>query len=179
MKKYAILLIILAAIIGLAILCYIPSTSTNKFYLRSCQTGKLVGPLPLKHGYLLPQLDEKNYLVADPTNSELKVRGCLLQTILFKSKSEYFDCELAWVLRDINLMLKNRLGDKAPPVRIEFAEKSKMPLITMSMGGKPTYDVLCNIAAKAQLRIFVENGEIVLSSKKYKEIRRVGFSPPN
>jgi len=168
MKKYAILLIILAAIIGLAILCYIPSTSTNKFYLRSCQMGRLVGPLPLKHGYLLPQLDEKTYIVANPTESELEVRKRLLQTPLFKN--HYIDCELAWVLRDINLMLKKRLGDKAPPVRVEHMGKPKLPLITMTLPEEPAYDVLCDLAAKAQLRIFVENGEIVLSSKKYKEI---------
>ena len=168
MKKYAILLIILAAIIGLVILCYIPSTSTNKFYLRSCQTGKLVGPFSLKSGYLLPPLDEKNYIVAVPTKSELEVRRRLLQTPLFKN--HYIDCELAWVLRDINLMLKKRLGDKAPPVRVEHIDKSKVPLITMTLPEEPAYDVLCDLAAEAKLCIFVENGEIVLNSKKYKEI---------
>lgn len=170
MKKYAILLIILAAIIGLAILCYIPSTSTNKFYLRSSRTGKLVGPFPLKPGYLLPQLDEKTYIVADPTNSELKVRRCLLQTILFKS--EYFDCTLADIIGDVNLMLKWRLADKAPPIRVEYMEKSKLPLITITMRlpEEPAYDVLCDLAAKAKLRVFVEQDTVLLSSKKYKEI---------
>ena len=170
MKKHAILLIILVAIICLAILCYISSTSTNKFYLRSCQTGKLVGPFSLKSGYLLPQLDEKTYIVANPTESELEVRRRLLQIPLFTGPSHYIDNELTWVLRDINLMLKKRLGDKAPPVRVEHMGKPKLPLITMTLPEEPAYDVLCDLAAKAQLRIFVENGEIVLSSKKYKEI---------
>ena len=168
MKKHAILLIILVAIICLAILCYISSTSTNKFYLRSCQTGKLVGPFPLKSGYLLPPLAEENYIVAVPTKSELEVRKRLLQIPLIKN--HYIGCEFTWVLRDINLILKKRLGDKAPPVRVEHMGKPKLPLITMTLPEEPAYDVLCDLAAKAQLRIFVENGEIVLSSKKYKEI---------
>ena len=40
----------------------------------------------------------------------------------------------------------------------------------MTLPEEPAYDMLCHLAAKAQLRIFVENGEIILSSKKYKEI---------
>lgn len=144
------------------------STSFNKFYLRAYRTGRLIGPFPLKPGYLLPQLREKTYIIANPTESELQVRECLLQTSLFES--HYIDCELTWVCRDINLMLKERLGDKAPLVRVEDIDKTKVPLITITFPEEPAYGVLCDLAAKTQLRIFVERGAVVFSQKKYKEI---------
>jgi len=145
------------------------STSTNKFYLRACQTGRLIGPFPLKPGYLLPQLHEKTYIVANPTESELHVRECLLQTPLFESYYIMYDCTLPQIVGEINMILKKHLGDKAPPVKIEHMDM--VSLITTKLPPEePAYDVLCDLAAKAQLRIFVENGEIVLSSKKYKEI---------
>ena len=145
------------------------STSTNKFYLRACQTGRLIGPFPLKPGYLLPQLHEKTYIVANPTESELHVRECLLQTPLFESYYIMYDCTLPRIVGEINIILKKHLGDKAPPVKIEHMDM--VSLITTKLPPEESaYDVLCDLAAKAQLRIFVENGEIVLSSKKYKEI---------
>ena len=168
MKKCAIVLIIIAGLTGLGVLCCRPSQPTNTFYLRACQTGRLIGPVPLKPGHLLPPLDEQTYIVADPTESELEVRKSLLETPVYES--HHFDCTLADLVETINQMLKYRLGDKASPVRIESVDESKLPLITMDITEEPAYDALCNIAAKAQVRIFVEQGAIVLSRKELREM---------
>jgi hypothetical protein len=168
MKKYAFAVIIMAGLPCLGILCCRPSKPTNTFYLRACQTGRLIGPVPLKPGHLLPRLDEQEYIVADPTESELEVRRCLLETTGYES--QYIDCELGEVVETINKMLKHRLGDKAPPVRIESVDAWQPPLITMDITEEPGYDVLCNIAAKAQVRVFVEQGEIILSRKEFREM---------
>jgi len=168
MKKYAIALIIGAGLIGLGVFFYRPARPANSFYLRSYQTGRLIGPIQLKTGYLIPQLDEPNYIVAEPTKSELEVRKCLLQTSLFESN--YFDVSLTEVINTVNLMLKHRLGEKAPPVQVELIGKSVEPLMTMSIGKeeKSAYDELCNIAAEAKFRLHVENGTIILSQKELK-----------
>jgi len=168
MKKYAIAVIITAGLIGLGTLCCRPSKPTDGFYLRSCRTGRLIGPVPLKPGHLLPPLDEQKYIVADPTDSELRVRRCLLGTTGYDS--HYIDCTLADVIETINQMLKHRLGDNAPPVRIEFEDTSLPPLITMDITKESVYDVLCTIAAKAQVHVLVENGAVVLSQKKFREL---------
>jgi len=170
MKKYAIALIIGAVLIGLGVFFYRPARPANSFYLRSCQTGRLIGPIQLETGYLIPQLDEPNYIVAEPTKSELEVRKCLLQTSPLESN--YFDVNLAEVINTVNLMLKHRLGEKAPPVQVELVGKSLEPCITMSIGkeDKSAYDQLCNIAAEAKFRLYVENGTIILSQKEFKEI---------
>ncbi|HUT47297.1 MAG TPA: hypothetical protein VMX36_13515 [Sedimentisphaerales bacterium] len=176
MKKYAIAAIITAGLISLGILCYRlskptefrPSMPTERFYLRSYRTGRLIGPVPLKSGHFLPPLDEQKYIVADPTESELEVRRCLLETAGYDS--HYIDCELADVVQTINQMLKHRLGDKAPPVLIESVYTSQLPLITMDITKESAYDVLCNIAAKAQVRIIVEQGAIVLGQKEFREM---------
>jgi len=167
MKKYAIAAIITAGLIGLGTLCCRPSKPTDGFYLRSCRTGRLIGPVPLKPGHQLPPLDEPKYIVASPTESELEVRSCLLGTTGYESK--YIDCNLADVVETINQMLEHRLGDKAPTVRIE-SEDTSPPLITIDITKESAYDVLCNIAAKAQVRIFVEQGAVVLSQKKFREM---------
>ena len=169
MKKYTIVLMIIAGLFGLATLCCRDSKEVRTLYLRACDTGRLIGPIRPTPGYRLPQLDEQTYIVANPAESELEVRKRLLETRGYES--HYFDCELAEVVGDINRMLKSRLGDNAPPVRIESADESNLPLITMDISGEvPAYDVLCNIAAQAKVRLFIENGAAVLSYKPLKEI---------
>ncbi len=169
MKKNAII-IILIVLSCMSIQCNRPARPTNEFYLRSCQTGRLIGPIDLEAGYILPQLDEHNYIVAEPAESELEVRKCLLQTSPFES--HYFDIPLTEMINTINLFLKHRLGEKAPPVQVELIGKSVAPLITMSIGKKEksAYDELCNIAAEAKFCIYFEKGAIVLSQKEFKDI---------
>lgn len=168
MKKYAIVAIITAVLIGLGILCFRSLKPTDGFYLRCCRTGRLIGPVPVKPGHLLPPLDEQKYIIADPTESELEVRKCLLENLLYES--HYIDCALAEVVETINQMLKHRLSDKAPPVRIESVDTTQPPFITMDINEEPAYDALCNIAAQAQVRIFVEQGVIVLSRREFGEM---------
>jgi len=169
MKKYAIKAIITAGLIGLGILfCFRPSKPIEKFYLRSCRTGRLIGPVILKPGHLLPPLDGQKYIIADPTELELEVRKCLLGTTGYES--HYIDCDLADVVETINMMLKHRLGDKAPSVQIDSENSSLPPLITMDITEEPAYNVLCNIAAKAQVHVLIEKGEVILSQKEFKEI---------
>ena len=168
MKKYAIAAIITAGLIGLGTLCCRPSKPTDGFYLRSCRTGRLIGPVPLKPGHQLPTLDERKYIVADPTDSELEVRKCLLGTNGYESK--YIDCNLADVVETINQRLKHRLGDKAPPVRIESEESWQPPLITIDIVNESAYDVLCNLANKAKGHIFVEKGEVILSQRQFRKM---------
>ncbi|UCE49944.1 MAG: hypothetical protein JSW47_07265, partial [Phycisphaerales bacterium] len=139
------------------------------FYLRDYQVGRLIGPLSLKAGSLLPPLDKKTYIIADPVESELAIRKLLLETTLYESV--YLDCAIPDIIGDINRMLKSRLGDKAPPVRIEPLDESKLPLVTMEMSGKEiAYDVLFDMAARARARIFIEDGVVVLSRKKLTEL---------
>ncbi len=151
------------------------SVRASEFYLRDYQTGRLIGPVSLTPGYLLPLLDKKNYIIADPAESELEVRKCLLESKGYES--HYIDMLPDEVLETINMMLKHRLGDKAPTVRVEAPAGSRLPLLTMEITGQePAYDVLCNIAARAKLRIFVEDGAVVLSKKPLKELVA---KPPN
>ncbi|MBL7185140.1 MAG: hypothetical protein ISS70_02355 [Phycisphaerae bacterium] len=139
--------------------------TTNAFYLRIYQTGRLIGPLSLKPGSLLPPLDKETYIVANPTESELEIRKCLRESFGYESK--YFDCTVVEVIEIIRKMVKHRLGDKAPDVRIEDVDA----LITMEITGKEAaYDVLFNIAAQAKARVFIEDGAVVLSRKKLREI---------
>lgn len=168
MKKYVIATIITVGLTGLGILCFRTSKTTDTFYMRSCRTGRLIGPVSLKPGNPLPSLGEEKYVITDPTESELGVRKCLLGSTGYTST--YIDCELADVVEMINKMLKHRLGDKAPSVRIEFNDTFLPPLITMDITKESAYDVLCNIATKAEVRIFVEQGAIVLSQKEFREM---------
>lgn len=145
------------------------STRANQFYLRDYQTGRLIGPISLTPGYLLPLLNKKNYIVADPTESELEVRKCLLESKGYES--HYIDIPVDEVVETLNRMLKHQLGDKAPPMRVEVPAESRLPLLTMEITAEdPAYDVLCSIAARAKLRIFVEDGAVVLSQKPLKEL---------
>ena len=143
--------------------------AASGLYLRDYQTGRLIGPLSLEPGSLLPPLDKETYIVANPTESELAIRKHLLETNLHESA--YFDCTIAHVIGDINRTLESRLGDKAPPVLLERLDESKLPVVTLEMSGKEVaHDVLFDIAARARARIFIENGEVVLSRKKLREI---------
>jgi hypothetical protein len=168
MKKYALAAIIIAGLIGLGNLSCKPPKPSENFYLRSCRTGKLIGPVALKSGHLLPSLDEEKYIIADPTDSELEVRKCLLGSTGYAS--QYIDCELADVIEAINKMLKHRLGNKAPSVRIESEDTWKPPLITIDITNEPAYDVLCNLADKAKCHVFIEKGVVILSQRQFKEI---------
>jgi hypothetical protein len=139
--------------------------ATEGFYLRDYQTGKLIGPLSLNAGSLLPPLDKRTYIVADPTESELAIRKILLETNLYQSV--YLDCEISDIFGDIGRMLKKRLGDKAPPIRIERLDESKLPLVSIEMSGRDiAHDMLFDMAARARARIFIEDGAVILSRKK-------------
>ena len=143
----------------------IDSAAAGVFYLRDYQTGRLIGPIALTPGSLLPLLNKKNYIIADPAQSELTVRKCLLETA--GCESRYFDMPAGEVVEAIHSMLKRQLGDKAPPVRADGVDA----LITMKIDNQEAaYDVLCNVAAYAQARIFVEDGAVVLSRKPLKEL---------
>ncbi len=155
MKKHSIKLIIIAGLIGLGIFCCRPSKEADTFYLRSSKTGRLIGPIILTPGHVLPQLDEQIYIVAEPSESELKIRKCLLETLTYIE--HYIDCEINNTLETIQVMLDNRLGDKAPPVRYEGVDGFFPSPITMDLTEVPAYDALCDIAAKAKVRIFVES----------------------
>lgn len=168
MKKHSITLIIIVGFIGLGILCCRPSKEADTFYLRASKTGRLIGPIRLAPGHALPLLDEQTYIVTDPTESELKVRKCLLETLTYEN--HYIDCPINETLKTINRMLEHRLGDKAPPVRFEDVVGFVPSSITMDLTEMPAYDALCDIAAKAKLRIFIEDGAVVLSSKPLREM---------
>jgi hypothetical protein len=170
MKKYSIVAIVIAGLVAMGTLCCRPSKEVETFYLRASETGRLIGPVSLTPGHPLPPLDEQAYIVAaDPTPSELEVRRRLVESKGYES--HYIDIPPDEVVETINMMLKHRLGDKAPLIRVEAATETKLPLITMDISGQePAYDVLCNIAAKAKLRIFVEDGAVVLSAKPLREM---------
>jgi hypothetical protein len=139
--------------------------AANGLYLRDYQTGRLIGPVSRKPGSLLPPLDKETYIIANPTGSELEVRKRLLESVGYESA--YFDCEVDDVVETIQHMLKHRMGDKAPAVQIEDVNAS----ITMNVSGKePAYDVFLKIAAKAKARIFIEDGAVILSRNKLREM---------
>lgn len=139
-------------------------TATNAFYLRVYQTGRLIGPLSLEPGSLLPPLDKETYIVANPTESELEVRKRLRESVGYESV--YFDCTVDDVIDYVKRTLKRRLGEKAPAVRVEDVDA----LITMEISGKESaYEVFFRLAAKASARVFIENGAVILSRKKLKE----------
>jgi hypothetical protein len=167
MKKHSITLIIIAGFICLGSICCRPTEETDTFYLRSIKTGKLIGPISLTPGHTLPQLDEQMYIVADPTDSELKIRKCLLEIQMYES--HYIDYQVDWAIDDINRMLKHRHGDNVPPVRYERIDGFLPDTITMDLFEVPMYDALCDIAAKTKLRIFIEDGAVLFSAKPLRE----------
>lgn len=165
MKRIAVVLTIIAGLIGLCTLCCEPSKKVDTFYLRACETGRLIGPIRLTPGHPLPPLDEQAYIVAGPAKSELEVRKRLLESRGYRST--YFDCTVEEVVETIHLMLQHRLGDKAPPVRVEGVDA----LVAMDISGEESaYDVLCDIAAMAKAHIFIEDGAVVLSPKPLREM---------
>lgn len=168
MKKHSIKLIIIVGFIGLGTLGCRRSKVADTFYLRSSKTGRLIGPIRLTPGNPLPPLDEQTYIVADPTESELKVKKCLLETLTYEN--HYIDCDIDFTLETIQSMLDSRLGDKAPPVRYEGVDGFFPDTITMDLTKMPAYDALCDIAAKAKVRIFIEDGTVVLSPKPLREM---------
>ena len=165
MKRNPVVLTIIACLIGLVTLSCTPSEESESFYLRSCQTGRLIGPIQLTTGHPLPRLDEYQYIIANPTESELEMRKVLLKIPTFES--HYFDCTLDEVVETVHLMSKKRLGSKVPPFQVDGVDA----LVTMDISGKESaYDVLCNIAAQAKVHLFLEDGAAVLSYKPLKEI---------
>jgi hypothetical protein len=166
MKRIPIVLTIIAGLIGLGTSGCKPSKEeAETFYLRSCDTGRLIGPVRLSPGHRLPPLDEQGYIVADPTDSELKIRKILLNTP--GCESYYYDCDVDDVIEMIRHKLKQHLGDKAPPIRIDSVDAP----VTMDTSDKQSaYDILCKAALMAKAHLFIENGAVILSSKPLKEI---------
>lgn len=165
MKRIPVVLILIAVLIGLSTLGCKPSKEAETIYLRSCETGRLIGPIRLSPGHRLPPLDEQNYVVANPTDSELEIRKLLLETCGCESNS--IDFPIEDFIKTIQHYLKRHLGDKAPPIRLDGVDA----LITMRIGREePAYDVLCNTAVQAKAHLFIEDGAVVLSSKPLNEI---------
>lgn len=165
MNKSIIAVMIAGVIFSMTTLGCRKSNETGVFYLRACDTGRLIGPIELTTGYRLPPLDGNAYIVAKPAKSELEVRKNLLESVGYESR--YIDCIVEDVVKEMNLSFKHRMGDKAPPVRAEGVED----LITMDIGDEESaYDILCKIAAKTNAHIFIEDGMVVLSRKKYPEL---------
>ena len=158
-------LLVFLGMAGLSPLCCRAQKDVAKFYLRSCETGRLIGPIHLTPGHTLPPLNEQAYAIANPAESELAIRQLLLATSLYES--HHFDCEVEEVFETIRQMLKHRIGDKAPALLVDDIAAP----ITMDIGDKePAYEALFNIAAKAKARVFIEDGAVVLSRKKLTEL---------
>jgi len=157
--------VILVGVFGLNILSCRNSKEASTFYLRSCETGRLVGPIHPTPGHILDPLDKGVYVVAKPTESELATRRLLLDAKLYES--EHFDNDVGEIIGTIQQMLKHRIGDKMPVFRVDNVHE----LISMKIGAEePAYKVLFRIAAKAGARVFVEDGEVMLSRKKLVEL---------
>ncbi|MHC4146239.1 MAG: hypothetical protein ACYSUD_15830, partial [Planctomycetota bacterium] len=155
-------------LVGIAVLATLScrvSREVDPFYLRSRETGRLVGPIHLTSGHPLPLLDKGAYVVARPAEFELATRKLLLEAKLYES--HHFDNDVDEVIETIRQMLKHRIGEKAPTLRVEDVDA----LITMDIGAdEPAYDVLLRIAAKAKARVFIKDGAVVLSRKRLTEL---------
>jgi len=163
MKKIAIVAIIIAGLIDLGIFCYRRPKPIKEFYFRSHQTGKLIGPVSLPRGHLQPPLDEQTYIAIEPAESEIEVRKRLLRLHV---KVSFTDIPLTEAL---NHILTAYFGSEAPPVRIEVADESKMPQISIDVRNNALlYEVLFNLASQANVYISIENGTIVMSQKEFK-----------
>lgn len=127
--------------------------------------GSLVGPIFLTPGHALPSLGEQDYIIAEPTDSELDLRQLLLQTSTYES--HYIDCEVNDVIDMIRHMLKRHANNKVPFFQVDDV----MATITTDISGKDSaYDVLCDVAAMTKTHLFIGDVAIVLSSKPFKEI---------
>jgi hypothetical protein len=162
MKKIAIVAIIIVGLIDLGIFCYRRPKPIKGFYLRSNQTGKLIGPVSLLEDYLQPSSDEQTYIVVDPTESELEVRSRLLKSHVTVTMTDVPLTEI------INHVVIPFLGNNAPQVRIEAEDESKLPRISIDASNMPLYEVLFVCASQANLRIILEDGSIILSQKEFK-----------
>ena len=141
------------------------SSPEGVFYLRSCKTGCLLGPVSLKPGSPFPVLKSESYIIAEPTENELSIRQTLLNTVGYPAV--FLNEDINIVIRIFNGMSKKRLGNKVPPVKVELGENSNTLYITTEFIKEPLYETLCNIAAIAQLRIFIEQDAIILSNKQH------------
>jgi hypothetical protein len=162
MKKYVIAAIIIAGLLALCVFYYIRSGPANSFYLRDVQTGKLIGPVSLPNGHLPPSYDEENYVVAEPTESELEIRKRLLRT---RVTTTMLDIPVTEALDHI---FTAYYGSDAPPVRIEVADESKMRRISIDVISVRLYELLYKIAIQKNVYISIENDTIVLSEEKFK-----------
>jgi len=160
MKKIAILALIIIGLIDLSIFCYRRPKPTEGFYLRSHQTGKLIGPVSLPEGHPMPVLDEQTYIAADPTKSELDLRNLLLRNHVTATLT---DIPLTEALDHI---LAAYFGSKSPPVRIETEGKSKPLRVSIDVRDMHLYDLLFDCASQVNLRIILKGGTIVFSHKR-------------
>jgi hypothetical protein len=159
-KKIAIFALVIIGLIDLSIFCYKRPKPSNGFYLRSHQTGKLIGPVSLPKDYIQPSVDEQTYIVADPTESELDLRSLLLRK---RVTATFIDIPLTKALDHI---FTAYFGSKGPPVRIEAADESKLPRISIDARNLSLYEVLFDCASQAKLQVILEEGTIVLSQKR-------------
>lgn len=163
--KFCWLAVVLLGISSLSSLSCRDSKEVGTFYLRSCETGRLVGPIHLTPGQPLPLLDEGAHVVARPAESELATRQLLLEAKLHES--HHFDNEVEEVMETIRQMLKHRIGEKVPTLRVEDVGA----IITTDIAAdEPAYEVLVRIAAKANARVFIRDGEVILSRKRPTEM---------
>jgi hypothetical protein len=110
-------------------------------------------------------LDRGAYVVAKPSEFELATRKLLLDATLYES--EHFDNDVEETIGTIRQMLKHRIGDEIPVFRVDDVYDP----ISMKIGAEePAYEVLLRIAAKAKARIFIEDGAVVLSPEKLREL---------
>jgi len=161
-KKYAIAAIIIAGLLALGVFYYIRSGPANRLYLRDVQTGKLIGPVRMSNGRLPPSFDEENYVVAEPAESELKIRKRLLRT---RVTTTMLDIPVTEALDQI---FSAYYGSDAPPVRIEVADESKMRRLSIDVISVRLYELLYKIAIQKNVYISIENGTIVLTEEKFK-----------
>ena len=159
------LTVALVVIVGLGTLSCKKSEEASTFYLRSCDTGRLVGPIHLTPGHTLPSLEEDSYVVAKPSQPELATRRLLIETKLYES--HHFDNDVEELIETIRRMSKQRIGEEAPVFRVDDVHA----LITMDIAAEePAYEVLFRIAVKAKARIFIEDGAVILSRRKLTEL---------
>jgi len=160
-KKIAIIAIIMVVLIDLSISFFRQPKPTRGFYLRSQPTGKLVGPISLPDGYIQPSFDEKNYVVADPTESELDLRSLLQNRVT----ATFTDIPLTEVFDQI---FTAYFGSKGPRVRIEANDEPKLPRVNIDARDVSLYEVLFVCASQANVQVVLKDGTIILSPKESK-----------
>jgi hypothetical protein len=161
-KKYFIAAIIIAGLLALCVFYYIRSGPANSFYLRDVRTGELIGPVSFPNGHLPPSFDEKNYVIAEPAESELEIRKRLLRT---RVTTKMMDIPLTEALDHI---FTAHFGSEAPPIRFDIADESKMRRHSIDVRSVPLYELLYKIAVQAHVYISIDSGTIVLSEEEFK-----------